>query len=75
LGVVVRPFCAFGTTTYAEGLKTSNVFVPSILGSLILSVFGSANLAEGAFGIAAGSSTFCVGGAGPFASIAEKFPR
>jgi hypothetical protein len=71
LGVVVRPFCASGTATSAEGLKTSNVFVPSILGSSILSVFGSANLAEGAFGIAANSSIFCVG-AGPFASIDEE---
>jgi hypothetical protein len=33
LGVTARPFCAFGTVTYAEGLKTSNVFVPLILGS------------------------------------------
>ena len=42
LGVVVRPFCVFGTSTTAEGLRTSNVFVPSILSSSILSIFGIA---------------------------------
>jgi hypothetical protein len=37
LWVVVRPFCAFGTATSAEGLRTSNIFVPSTLVSSILS--------------------------------------
>jgi hypothetical protein len=58
LGVATRHFCAFGIVTSAEGLKTSNVFVPSILGYSVLSVFGSVNLAEGAFGKVAGSSAF-----------------
>jgi hypothetical protein len=61
LGVAARPFCVFGTSTPAEGLRTSDVYVPSILGSSILSVFG----------IAAGSSILCVI-AGPLASIAEE---
>jgi hypothetical protein len=55
LGVAVRPFYAFGTITSAEGLVTSNIFVPSTPISSILSAFGSANLAEDAFGVAAGS--------------------
>jgi hypothetical protein len=61
LGVAARHFCVFDTSTPAEGLRTSNVFIPSILGSSILSVFG----------IAAGSSIPCVR-AGPLASIAEE---
>jgi hypothetical protein len=42
LGVAVRPFCAFGTVTPAEGLVISDIFVPS---TPILSAFGSAILA------------------------------
>jgi hypothetical protein len=61
LGVAARPFCVFGTSTSAEGLRASNVFVLSALGSSILSVFG----------IAAGSSILYVR-AGPLASIAEE---
>jgi hypothetical protein len=71
LGVAARPFCAFDIVTYVEGLKTSNVFVPSILGSSVLSVFGSANLVEGAFGKVAGSSAFCVEGIGSFGAAAK----
>jgi hypothetical protein len=71
LGVVVRSFCAFGTVTSAEGLITYNIFVLSTSIFSILSAFGSANLAEDAFGIAAGSSIFCVS-AGSLASVAEE---
>jgi hypothetical protein len=39
LGVIVGPFWVFGTSTSAEGLKISDVFVPSALGSSIFSVF------------------------------------
>jgi hypothetical protein len=59
LGVTAGPFWVFGTSTSAEGLKISDVFVPSALGPSILS----------AFGVAAGSSFFCVR-AGHLASIA-----
>ena len=72
LGVAARPFCAFGTVTSAEGLKTSNVFVPSILGSSVLSVFGSAYLAEGALGKVAGSSAFYIEGIGSFGAAAQE---
>jgi hypothetical protein len=72
LGVATRPFCAFGIVTFTEGLKTSNVFVLLILGSSVLSVFGSANLAEGAFGKVAGSSAFYVKGIGSFGAAAEE---
>jgi hypothetical protein len=72
LGVAARPFCAFGIVTSIEGLKTSNVCVPSILGSSTLSVFGSANLAEGAFGKVTGSSAFYVEGIGSFGVVAEE---
>jgi hypothetical protein len=61
LGVAVRPFCVFGTSTPTEGLRTSNVFIPSVLGFSILSVFG----------IAVGSSILYTR-AGPLASIAEE---
>jgi hypothetical protein len=71
-GVAARPFCAFGIVTSDEGLKTSNVFIPSILGSSVLSVFGSANLVEGAFGKVAGSSAFCVEEIGSFGAAAEE---
>jgi hypothetical protein len=80
LGVAARPFCAFGIVTSAKGLKTSNVFIPSIigspsiLGSSVLLVFGSANLAEGAFGKVAGSSAFCVEEIGSFGAAAEEVP-
>jgi asparagine N-glycosylation enzyme membrane subunit Stt3 len=75
LGVAARPFCACDIVTSAEGLKTSNVFVPSTLVSSILSVFGSTNLAEGAFDIAVNSSIFYVGGTCSFTSaIAEVSP-
>jgi hypothetical protein len=69
LGVATRPFCIFGTVIFAEGLKFFYIFVPSIFGysALSLPVFASACLAEGVFGIAAGSSIICVGGVGPFA--------
>jgi hypothetical protein len=62
LGVAARPFCVFNTSTPAEGLRTSNVFVSSVLGSSILSVFG----------IVAGSSAFCIGGVGSFGAAAEE---
>jgi hypothetical protein len=71
LGVAVRSFCAFDTVTSAEGLITSNIFVLSTSISSILSAFGSANLAEDAFGIAAGSSIFYVS-AGSLALVAEE---
>jgi hypothetical protein len=72
LGVAARPFCAFGTVTSAEGLKTSNIFVPSIFGSSALSVFDSASSAEGTFGITTGSSAFYVGEMGSFGLAAEE---
>jgi hypothetical protein len=72
LGVAARPFYAFGTVTFAEGLKTSNIFVPSIFGSLALSVFDSASSAEGTFSITAGSSAFCVGEMGSFGLAVEE---
>jgi hypothetical protein len=74
LGVAAKLFCAFGTVTSAEGFKISNIFVPSIFGSsaLSLSVFDSASLDEGIFGIIAGSSAFYVGGMGSFGSTAEE---
>jgi hypothetical protein len=71
LGVAARPFCAFGIVTSVEGLKTSNIFVPSILGSSVLSVFGSANSVEGTFGITAGFLAFCVGEMGSFGLAVE----
>jgi hypothetical protein len=71
LGVALRSFCSFGTVTSAEGLVTSNISVYLTTISLILSVFGSANLTEDAFGFAAGSSTFCVS-SGSLASVAEE---
>jgi hypothetical protein len=48
------------------------MFFPSIFGSSALSVFGSANVAEGAFGKVAGSSAFCVEGIGSFGVAAEE---
>jgi hypothetical protein len=74
LGVAARPFCIFGTVTSTEGLKTSNIFVPSVFGSSALSlpVFALAYSAEGAFGMVAGSSAFCVGGIGSFGSTTEE---
>jgi hypothetical protein len=77
LGVAAKLFCAFGTVTSAEGLKISNIFVPSIFGSSALSllVFDSASSAEGAFGMIAGSSVFYVGGMCSFGLAAEEvFP-
>jgi hypothetical protein len=71
LGVTVRSFCAFDTVTSAEGLITSNIFVLSTYVSSILSAFGSPNLANNAFGIAADSSVFCIS-AGSLASVAEE---
>jgi hypothetical protein len=38
LGVAARPFCIFGIVTSAEGLKTSNIFVPSVFGFSALSL-------------------------------------
>jgi hypothetical protein len=61
LGVTAGPFWVFGTSTSAEGLKISDVFVPSALGSSIFS----------AFGVAVSSSVFCVS-AGSLASVAEE---
>jgi hypothetical protein len=63
LGVTVRSFCAFDTVTSAEGLVTSDIFV--------LSTSGTPNLAKGAFGVAAGSSVFCVSVVS-LASLAEE---
>jgi hypothetical protein len=61
MGVIAGPFWVFGTSTSAEGLKISDVFVPSALGSSILS----------AFGVAVNSSVFCAG-VGSLASVAEE---
>jgi hypothetical protein len=74
LGVSAKLFCTFGTVTSDEWLKISNIFVPSIFGSsvLSLSVFDSASSAEGTFGIIVGSSAFCVGGMGYFGSAAKE---
>jgi hypothetical protein len=74
LGVAARPFCILGTVISTEGLKTSNIFYPSAFGSSALSllVFASACLAEGAFGMVAGSSSFCVEGIGSFGAAAEE---
>jgi hypothetical protein len=71
LGVVVTSFCAFDIVTFAEGLITSNVFIFSTSISSLLSAFSSSNLAIDAFGIAVGSSVFCVS-AGSLASVAEE---
>jgi hypothetical protein len=51
LGVIAGPFWLFGTSTSAEGLKISVVFVLSALGSSIFS----------AFGVAISLSIFCEG--------------
>jgi hypothetical protein len=74
LGVAAKLFCAFDTVTSAEGLKISNIFVPSIFGSsaLSLSVFDSVGSPKGTFAIIAGSSAFCVGGMGSFGLAAEE---
>jgi hypothetical protein len=74
LGVAAKLFCAFGAVTSDEGLKISNTFVSPIFDSsaLSLSVFDSARSTEGAFGIIAGSSAFCVGGMGSLGSTAEE---
>jgi hypothetical protein len=61
LGVIAGSFGVFGTSTSAEGLKIFDVFVPSALGSPIFS----------AFGVAAGSSFFCIR-AGHLASVAVE---
>jgi hypothetical protein len=71
LGVVVRTFCAFGIVTSAEGLMTFNIFVLSTSASSILMAFGSPDLGYDAFGIATGSSTFCVA-ASSLALVAEE---
>jgi hypothetical protein len=42
LGVIAGPFWIFGTSTLAKVLKIFDVFVPSALGSPILSAFGDA---------------------------------
>jgi Mn2+/Fe2+ NRAMP family transporter len=58
LGVTARPFLVFSTSTFAEGLKISDVFVPSALGSSIFL----------AFGVAVSSSVLCAG-IGSLASV------
>ena len=74
LGVAAELFCAFGAITFDEGLRISNTFVSPIFDSsaLSLSVFDSARSTEGAFGIIADSSAFCVGGMGSLGSAAEE---
>jgi hypothetical protein len=42
LGVIAGPFWVFGTSISTEGLKISDVFVLSALGSSIFSAFGVA---------------------------------
>jgi glucose uptake protein GlcU len=61
LGVIAGPFWVFGTSISAEGLKISDVFVPSALGSPIFS----------AFGVAVSSSVFYAC-ASSLASVAEE---
>ena len=67
LGVTAGPFWVCGTPTSAEGLKISDIFVPSAFGSSILS----------AFGVAVSSSAFCAGigffGFSGRSSLADKF--
>jgi hypothetical protein len=74
LGVAAKLFCAFGAVTSDEGLKISNTFVSPIFDSsaLSLSVFDLARSTEGAFGIIAGSSAFCVGGMGSLGLAAKE---
>jgi hypothetical protein len=58
LGVVAEPFCALNTVTSDEGLRIPTTFVSPIFDSsaLPISVFVSASLAEGSFGVVVGSS-------------------
>jgi hypothetical protein len=75
LGVMAELFSAFNTVASVEGLKISGIFVtPSVFDHLALSLstFVSTSSTEGAFGITADSSTFCVGEAGSFGSAAEE---
>jgi hypothetical protein len=61
LGVTAGPFWACGTPTSAEGLKISDIFVPSAFDSSVFS----------AFGVADSSSAFYAG-IGFLASVAEE---
>jgi hypothetical protein len=61
LGVIAEPFWVFGTSTSAEVLQISDVFVPSALDSSIFS----------AFGVVVSMSIFCAD-AGSLASAADE---
>ena len=75
LGVMAELFCAFSAVASVKGLKIPGIFVTSSvvdLSALSLSTFVSTGSTEGAFGIIAGSSAFCVGGTGSLGSAAEE---
>jgi hypothetical protein len=68
-------FSAFSTVASVEGLRIPGIFVASSvfdLSTLSLSTFVSISSVEGAFGITAGSSIFCMGGAGSFGLAAKE---
>jgi hypothetical protein len=74
---VAKFFCVFGTVASVEGLKISGIFAISSFfypSDLSLSAFVSTSSTVGTFGITAGSSVFCVGGAVSFVSIAKDVP-
>jgi hypothetical protein len=74
-GVAAKLFCTFGTVASVEGLKISGIFViSSIFDPSVLSAVVSTSLIEGNFGIIAGSSVLCAGGAVSFVSVAEEAP-
>jgi hypothetical protein len=60
-GVTAGPFWLFAASIFAEGLKTSDVFVSSVLGSSVFSVVGTS-----------ASSSIFGGGVGSLASVAEE---